>query len=192
MARKVILDPLEIQLLVNACGPGLRELVAAGAMTGARLGELTGARVRDFDFGRRHAEGRRQDGRAHVPPGASEILLLRRAASGRPPDAPLLAPPDRAAWSENLHKGRFAAAVRRAGLDPETVFYSLRHSYISHALKRLVPVKALALATGTSMSMIERHYAKFIVADQRRYAAIACPELDLDGSGAVVRLGAVR
>ena len=71
------------------------------------------------------------------------------------------------------------------------MFCSLRHSYISHALKRLVPVKALALATGTSMSMIERHYAKFIVADQRRYAAIACPELGLDGSGAeVVRLGA--
>ena len=49
VARKVMLDPLEIQLLVNACGPGLRELVAAGALTGARLGELTGARVREFD-----------------------------------------------------------------------------------------------------------------------------------------------
>ena len=38
-ARQVFLDPDQIQLLVNACEPGLRELVAVGAQTGARLGD---------------------------------------------------------------------------------------------------------------------------------------------------------
>ena len=188
-ARKVILDPLEIQLLLNACGPGLRELVAVGAQTGARLGELTSARVRDLDLdaGTLRVDGKTGGREIHLAP--ATILLLRRAASGKSPEERLLAPPERASWTENLHRRRFAAAVRRAGLDPETCFYSLRHSYICHALKRLVPVKALATATGTSMGMIERHYAKFIVADQRRYAEIACPALSVDGTGAeVVRL----
>ena len=48
-ARKIFLSEAELQRLIDACGPGLRELVAIGVLTGARLGELTGARVRDFD-----------------------------------------------------------------------------------------------------------------------------------------------
>ena len=48
-ARKVILTDAELQRLIDACEPGLRELVLIGAWTGARLGELTGARVRDLD-----------------------------------------------------------------------------------------------------------------------------------------------
>src|SRR5687767_6115742 len=48
-ARKVVLSDAEIQKLLDACPGGLRELVAAGAMTGCRLGELTGAKVRDLD-----------------------------------------------------------------------------------------------------------------------------------------------
>ena len=48
-ARKVILSEAEIQRLMDACDADLRELVIAGALTGARLGELTAAKVRDFD-----------------------------------------------------------------------------------------------------------------------------------------------
>jgi hypothetical protein len=40
-ARKVILSDEDIQRLVGACPKALGELVAAGAMTGCRLGELT-------------------------------------------------------------------------------------------------------------------------------------------------------
>jgi integrase len=188
VARKVLLDPIQIQLLLDACGPGggLRELVAVGAMTGARLGELTAARVRDLDLeaGCLKLDGKTGAREVHLAP--ATMLLLRRVASGKSPEDHLLTPPGRTAWTANLHKRRFAAAVTKAGLDPATVFYSLRHSYISHALKRLVPVKALATATGTSMSMIEKHYAKLIVSDQRRYAEIACPELNVDESGAKV------
>jgi integrase len=52
-ARKVILSDAELQRLVDACEPGLRELVLVGAWTGSRLGEITAARVRDLDVGRR-------------------------------------------------------------------------------------------------------------------------------------------
>ena len=42
------------------------------------------------------------------------------------------------------------------------------------------------------MTMIEQHYAKFLVADRRHYAEIACPELSVDGGAEIVRIGAVR
>jgi integrase len=192
-ARKIILDPLQIQRLLDACSPGLHELVAVAAQTGARLGELTSAKVHHFDpdAGTLRVDGKTGPREIYLAP--ATILLLRRTASGRPPNAPLLAPSERATWTENLHRRRFAAAVRKAGLDPATCVYSLRHSYISHALKRLVPVKAVADHCGTSMAMIERHYAKFIVADRRRYAELGCPDLRLDGTGAeIVHIGAAR
>jgi integrase len=188
-ARKVILDPIELQLLVDACAPGLRELVAVGAQTGCRLGELTAAKVRDFDpeAGTLLVDGKTGGREVHLA--AATVLLLRRCASGKRPDALLLPPPDRPCWSKNLHTARLAAAVRKAGLDPATCFYSLRHSYISHALKSLVPVKAVADHVGSSMAMLEKHYAKFIVADRRRYAEIAAPELRLEDEPKVVHLG---
>ena len=180
-ARKVILDPIQLQLLVDACAPGLRELVIVGAQTGARLGELTNARVRDFDpeANTLRVEGKTGPREVYLAPATA--MLLRRVAGYRAPDDLLLSPGDRPYWSKNLHTKRFAAAVRQAGLDPATCFYSLRHSHISHALKQLVPVKAVADHCGTSMAIIERNYAKFIVADRRRYAELAAPELSVDG-----------
>jgi integrase len=81
------------------------------------------------------------------------------------------------AWTTSLHSPNFAAAVARAGLDPDTTFYSLRHSYISRALGAGVPTKAVAIHCGTSAAMIERFYAKFIPDDQARYATAAAPEI---------------
>jgi len=67
--------------------------------------------------------------------------------------------------------------VARAGIDPKTTFYALRHAYISHALKVGVPAKAVADHCGTSLRMIEANYAKFMPEDRARYAAIAAPAL---------------
>jgi integrase len=191
-ARKVFLAPEQIQRLVNACPPGLRELVVVGAQTGCRLGELTAARVGDFDpaEGTLQVCGKTGERTLYLAP--QTILLLRQVSSGRRPDALLLPPSDRAAWTHNLLGRRFAAAVKRAGLDPDVTFYSLRHAFISRSLKQLVPVRAVAEGCGTSMLMVERHYGRFVVADKRRYAEIAAVDLRLDGAGAeVVRLRGV-
>ncbi len=44
-ARRIVLGQAELQRLADACQPGLRELVLLGAVTGARLGDPTSARV---------------------------------------------------------------------------------------------------------------------------------------------------
>ena len=191
-SRKVILDDAQIQRLIDCCDPGLRELVALGAWTGARLGELTSCRVNDFDAagGTLAVDGKTGPRTIFLPPAA--ILLLRRLAAGKRPDAYLLTTASGKQWIENRHHLPFIAAAAKAGLPVGTTYYSLRHSYISRALRQLVPVKAIADSCGTSMRMIEQTYGKFMVADRRRYAEIAAPDLNLDVDVEVIALRAVR
>jgi integrase len=179
-ARKVILTDDEAQRLLDSSGPGLRELNAMGLWTGARWGELANARVRDFDPDSRTLglNGKTGPRTIHLPTDA--VLLLRRLAAGKKPTDYLLIPLNGHRWTENLHRLPFKKAVAKAGLDQQVTFYSLRHSYISRALKHLVPVKALADHTGTSIAMIERHYAKFAQTDRRQYAELAAPQLQIE------------
>ena len=178
-ARKVILSEAEIQRLIDACPAGLRELVAAGALTGARLGELTAARVRDFDAGEQILTVRGKTGERpiHLAPVAG--TLLRQLASGKRADGHLFTTAAGTRWTKSLHGSPFCRGRQDAGLDPDTVFYALRHSYISRALKAGVPTKAVADHCGTSIVMLQQFYAKFIESDQRRYAAIAAPAIEI-------------
>jgi integrase len=188
-ARKVVLTDDELQRLVDACPPGLRELVAAGSLTGARLGELTGARLRDFDAKAATLWVRGKVGSREVHLTVGAMTLLRQLASGKRADEPLFVTEHGGPWTPALHTRRVAAAVQQAGLDPGTTFYALRHTYISRALREGVPAKAVADHCGTSLRMIEANYAKFIPEDRARYAAMAAPELRLgSGDGKVVPL----
>ena len=183
VARKVILTEAELQRLLDACRPGLRELVLIGALTGARLGELTSAQVRALDVTAKtfRVQGKTGAREIHLPEPA--MRLLRRLASGKQMTDHLFTTAEAPRWTPSLHQRPFAAAVATAGLDPDTTFYALRHSYISRALLAGVPTKAVADHCGTSAVMIERHYAKFIRSDQQRFAAVAAPELWLEAEG---------
>jgi integrase len=187
-ARKVILSDAETQRLIDACGPGLRELALIGAWTGARLGELTSLRVRDFDHvdATLTASGKTGERVIHLDPQSTS--LLRQLASGKRTDGYLLTDEGGKRWTPNGHSKKFAAAVALAGLDPATTFYALRHSYISRALASGVPIGAVAAHCGTSARMIEIHYAKWVSSDQKRFAILAAPPLRIDVDKRVVAL----
>jgi integrase len=187
-ARKVLLGETALQLLVDACGPGLRELVLVGAWTGARLGELTSRRVRDFDAAAATLAVRGKTGGRELSLPPQAVALLRQLASGKRPDDHLFTTATGGRWTENLHRRPFKAAVARAGIDPDTVFYSLRHTWISRALIAGAPTRLVAELAGTSVTMIERNYAKFVPSDRQRYATLAAPELRVDDSPKVVSL----
>ena len=178
-SRKVILAVKELQRLIDACPDGLRELVAAGAWTGARLGELTNAKVRDLDQEARTLRVAGKTGSREIHLCDDALALCRRLVSGKRPEAELFSTSGGGPWTESLHKRPFHAAVKLAGIDPDTTFYALRHTYISHALKAGVPAKAVADHCGTSLRMIETNYAKFMPEDRARYAALAAPKLRL-------------
>jgi integrase len=47
-------------------------------------------------------------------------------------------------------------------ISPEVVLYSFRHSWITQSLMENVPPQAVASYTGTSLQMLQRHYAQYI------------------------------
>jgi integrase len=154
-------------------------LAAAGAWTGARLGELTNAKVRDLAQEARtlRVTGKTDSREIHLCDDA--LALCRKLASGKRPDTLLFSTTTGAPWTESLHKRPFHAAVKLAGIDSATTFYALRHTDISYALKTGVPAKAVADHCGTSLRMIETNYAKFVPEDRAQYAALAAPKLRL-------------
>lgn len=188
-ARKIILSNAQQQNFVNACEPGLREFALLVAETGARPGrELTEARVRDLDLGEATLRVSGKTGTRDVHLSADALALLRWLASGKRSDEHLLTTAAGTSWTKSLHARPVAAAVEKAGLDPETTLYALRHTYISRALKVGVPVKAVADQCGTSIAMIQRYYAKFVPSDLAQYAEMAAPKLRIDTGEKVVAL----
>ena len=177
-ARKIIFSDEQQQNLIDACEPDLREFALLTARTGARPGrELTEAKVRDFDLEAKMLTVRGKTGEREIHLDADALRQLRRLASGKRPGDFLLTTAESGPWTKSLHQRPVAAAVEKAGLDPETTLYALRHTYISEALKKGVPVKAVADQCGTSIAMIQRYYAKFIPTDLARYARRAAPKL---------------
>jgi integrase len=153
-------------------------LVAAGLLTGARLGEITAARVADVDLGEGIWTVRAgKTGRRDVFLSPEALSLFEQLCLGRPKMQHIFLRSDGAPWAKAQHQHHFAKVVERAKLDPTTTFYSLRHSYISHVLKSGIPTQLLAENVGTSMRMIEKHYGKFIRDDRRRMLAAAAMTL---------------
>ena len=176
-ARKVFLQPDQCQRLVNAVSGGFRAYVQALLYTGARPGkELEYVKVRDFD---------RNAGTIRIPDGKTgsrEIFLtdegvkfFARHCAGRSPDEYLLVKDDGTQWGKSHHIRFMRAAVKTAKLPADTTAYSLRHTYISLALKNGMNIKVLADSTGTSIRMIEQHYAKFLHNDRRAMFNNALP-----------------
>jgi integrase len=179
-ARKVFLTEAEGQRLVNAChDQALRDLVAAGLLTGARLGELTAAQAGDVDLDDGvWTVNSGKTGKRDVFLSPSALVLFEQLCAGRAKTQHIFLRNDGARWEKGQHHHFFTEAVSKAKLDPATTFYALRHSHISHVLKSGVPTQLLAENTGTSIRMIEIHYGKFIKDDRRQMLAAAGMRLD--------------
>ncbi len=66
---------------------------------------------------------------------------------------------------KSLHavRGKDWKAIReRVGM-PEVIPYALRHSSLVRGLRKGLPIQQVAKLHNTSVKMIERHYAKYIV-----------------------------
>ena len=107
--------------------------------------------------------GKKRIERRPIPIPPSLVAKLRAAAGDRPANAPLLQRADgrrgkRAAATTTC---RSIAPWRRPGCR-KVVPYSLRHSSITRALLRGVPVRVVADLHDTSVAMLEKTYSKWI------------------------------
>jgi integrase len=176
-SRDLFLTDKQVKTLLSKTDGALHNLIKAGVLTGARLGELTAARVCDLEGGILKITGK--TGRRDCFLSKDTETFLKIQTKGKLPAAALLTSPDGAHWKKSEHQRLFQKAVKKAKLPADTVFYSLRHYYISKALLSSVNVQVLAENCGTSVRMIEAHYGKFMKADRRRML----DAVDLGGVG---------
>jgi integrase len=184
VARNVILaDEVVTRVIAVAYARdrGLGLLVEVMAQTGCRPSQIVRLEVGDLDVtdlvapklwmprsGKGHSSKRaaKMRERVPVPITGSLAALLGEGARGRALHEPLLLRSAGTPWGfrrSDQYRADFAAVAAAAGLDPkEVTLYSLRHSGISRALIRGVPLTIVADLADTSEREIRRHYAKTI------------------------------
>lgn len=106
---------------------------------------------------------------------ADTAAMMKVQSRGKLPGAPLFMRADGKAWDKDAWKGPIKDAARAAGLPAATTAYTLRHSTISDLVASGLDLMTVAQVSGTSVAMIERHYAHL----QRDRAAQALAGLTL-------------
>ena len=123
------------------------------------------------------------------------VRKLKAAVAGEPTDAPLLRQNDGTPLDQNpgqnYHR-QVDTVVTGIGLDPaEVTMYCLRHSSIVRMLLRNVPIRLVASLHNTSVTMIEKHYSRYItehsIDDIARVGLLAEPTPEADNVVALVR-----
>lgn len=182
--RTDLLQPPQVRSLISAAAgfdKPLAALIAAGYLTGCRVGELVTLDVRDLDAGARTLHVRKgKTGPRIVILNTEATTLLAKCANDRETKAPLLpATNGEKRWLRCGWVYPFKRAVKLAGLSHSVTFYALRHSHISAAVVASLPLPVLAQNTGTSARMIEQTYFKALAATRRDLIEATSPKLRL-------------
>jgi integrase len=138
------------------------------AHTGCRPSQAGKLSVGDFQDGKAprlmmpaSRKGRGKPRHAQPVPISVDLAhKLKVAAKGRAASAPLLTKADGTPWGTNDHWRPFGEVAERLGLSISV--YCLRHSAITRALLKNVPVRIVATLSDTSVAMIEKTYSKYI------------------------------
>lgn len=177
-------DDLLAVLIANAAGP-FGDYLTVLLHTGARPGELDHAEAKDYrqatgtlffsgkakppNYRWKNAGKTGKDRVIYLTPEAKEVVERRIAKQGAGPV--FLTKYKGSFASKNSGSGhhfwrlkkkpKVVAYFAKAGIadTSHVTLYSFRHTYATRALKAGVPVKTLADLMGTSVAMIERHYA---------------------------------
>ena len=161
VAKRRYLGEAEARRLVNACALDFRPLVQAALLTGARYGELTKAKVSDFNRESRTlwlADTKSGQPRA-VYLDEEGARLFEGITVGAPTDRLIFTRPDGEPWRASQQARPIAAACKTAKLD-SIGFHDLRRSYGARLALRGVPLAVIAEAMGHADERITRkHYA---------------------------------
>jgi integrase len=189
---KQVLTDDDVRRLVQAAyevDEDFGDLLLTLAATGARASQIARVTVADLQADAARVmvpasrKGRAAKPRTHIalPLPGDVLAWLCRLAAGRAGHEPLLtrwrhrpAPgttgrlrgwerADRASWEDvTMLTVPWRAALRMAELPLDLVPYSLRHTSIVRQLRAGLPVRLVATAHDTSVSMVERNYSAFI------------------------------
>jgi len=167
-SRDLFLTVEQVQAWLENTAPPLHDFIKASALTGARVGELRLLTVKCFEV--LNGSGLLNIQHSKTGPRSQRLsseatALFKQLSEGREPNEPLLLNASGKAWT-NAQLTTSTAELRDKGrLPDECVMYSLRHYHISRALLSGFNAIALARNVGTSIKMLEDHYAKFMNED---------------------------
>jgi integrase len=175
-ARDILYTDEEVRRLVSKAPEATARLITAAFLTGARYGELAGARISQFD-------ARAKTLRVNIgKTGARTIILqtsaahfLARVSEGRSQHDFRFVRSDGTRWKKSDQTRPIKDALKAAGLSSAGSLYALRHTYISRAIEGAVPLNVIADNCGTSVRMIEKTYAKILAEKRREFIEIGTP-----------------
>ena len=158
-------------LLSRAKREGLHEILVVLAETGCRPGELAKARVKHFDESQiilhKHKTSKRQTDskpRRICLQGRSLSVVKQLVDSRVSADAHVFVRFNGSPW--NISRlGHTFARLRGGVVREHLTLYSLRHWFISRAVRDGYPLLTIARAVGTSIKMIDKHYGHFAPSD---------------------------
>lgn len=175
--RNLYLDRQQRQQLLKHLAGDVVPFVRALCLLPLRPGALAALRVGDFDARRSEllvARDKNGEDRKILVP-AQTAALLKEQTRGKLPAAPLFARADGVAWNKATWRAPIREAVKAAKLPTAVTAYVLRHSTITDLVTGGLDLLTVAQVSGTSVSMIEKHYAHL----QRQHAADALAGLVL-------------
>jgi integrase len=197
--RRILSSAADIDREGNWSGD-LHRLILVMAATGARFSQVIRMTVADVQVAQSRlmvpvshkGRGGKAVASTAVRVGADIIDRLRPVLVGRKGHEPLLLRPrwrqikateweliGRAPWQSASELVRpWSKIVAKAELAADLVPYCLRHSSIVRGLRAGLPLRLVAALHDTSSTMIERHYAAYVVDAMDELAAKAVVQLD--------------
>ncbi len=158
--RDTYLDRQQRKSLIDQAPPDLAALLRGLSLIPLRPGALAGLTVGSYDaklsvlkIGQDKA-GR--DRRIKLPEATAAEFSGR--CHDRPSAAPMFCRADGKAWNKDAWKGPIKEAAAKVELPPTVTAYSLRHSVITDLVTGGLDLLTVAQLSGTSVTMIERHY----------------------------------
>lgn len=189
--RSRILNHDEAIRLINTCESGLRELVQAALLTGARYGEIGALQARDFQVfsGSLHVRTSKSGKSRHIYLTDEGIRFFQAQAAGKTPLAPLIPMADGQVWRRDLYFRPFKAALVRAGIEKEFTFHELRHTWASLAIMAGAPLMVVAQNLGhRDTRMVELHYGHLAASFVRETIKATAPTFGFQVNTNVVGL----
>jgi integrase len=171
-ARKLYLTDEQVRAFIAETSGAFGDLCMACLLTGNRVGSLTGAIVRDFDkqegtirLTSRKGGGKVKTWDCYLRDDA--LAFFKGLAKDRLPGAHLLTDDNGEPWQKNGYRRTLLAAKMAAKMPADFDLYAFRHYHISKALLAGIQAQVIAENCGTSVRMLEKHYAKFVGSDRR-------------------------
>ncbi|PKO70415.1 MAG: integrase [Betaproteobacteria bacterium HGW-Betaproteobacteria-16] len=157
--RDVYIDIEQRRQLIENAPSDLATYLCGMSSVPLRPGALAALKVSNYDarlsvltIGKDKAG---KDRKIKLPPATAN--MFEKQCENRPTDASIFCREDGQAWNKDAWKKPIKAAVVAAELQSVTA-YTLRHSVITDLVTGGLDLLTVAQISGTSVSMIERHY----------------------------------